>query len=78
MALRNFWIDCDIDGRKTSLSGGPRARNGGMEIDIRQRDSNESVKALSIRCGQDYSTGDLYTEVYDAEGILIYEFTTKR
>ena len=28
MAMRNFWIDVDIDGRKTLLSGGPRTKDG--------------------------------------------------
>ena len=28
--MRNFWIDVDIDGRKTRLSGGPKSKDGGF------------------------------------------------
>ena len=38
MALRNFWIDAKIDGRKTELEGGPQAKDGGLSVDILQRD----------------------------------------
>lgn len=37
MAVRNFWIDANIDGRLTELSGGPRDKTGGMDVTIKQR-----------------------------------------
>lgn len=50
MAVRNFWIDADIDGRKTMLSGGPRAKDGGMLVNIYQRDDGGIHRALRIEC----------------------------
>lgn len=46
--IRNFWIDVDIDGRKTRLSGGPRNKDGGFSMTIYQRNKGQSVKALEI------------------------------
>lgn len=48
MATRNFWISANIDGRKTPLTGGPRAKDGGFDLTIYQRDSGGIVMAASI------------------------------
>lgn len=37
MAVRNFWIDADIDGRATNLQGGAASKTGGMTVTIKQR-----------------------------------------
>jgi len=37
MAVRNWWIEADVDGRKTPLSGGPRSKDGGFQLTIYQR-----------------------------------------
>ena len=29
MAVRNFYVEADIDGRQTMLGGGPRNKDGG-------------------------------------------------
>lgn len=50
MAVRNFYIDADIDGRATMLSGGPRAKDGGMDIELYQRDDGKILRIASIRC----------------------------
>lgn len=50
MSVRNFWIDAEIDGRKTDLSGGPRSKDGGMRITIFQREEGAISKALVINC----------------------------
>lgn len=44
----NFWVDINIDGRKTRLSGGPKNKDGGFSMAIYQRDKGQSVKALEI------------------------------
>jgi len=38
MATRNFYINCQIDGRSTMLSGGPRRKDGGFDMSIMMRD----------------------------------------
>lgn len=48
--IRNFWIDCDIDGRETTLSGGPRAKYGEMSVSLRMRDNGGSKKVCNICC----------------------------
>ena len=48
--MRNFWIECEIDGKKTKLASGPRAKDGGMHIELFQRIGGESVKIVDIEC----------------------------
>jgi len=50
MVTRNFWVEANIDGRNTLLAGGPRAKDGGMTIDLFIRDDGEIAKALHIVC----------------------------
>ena len=49
MAARNFWIECDIDGRKTRLEGGPRRKDGGFELTIWQRSEGGRMKAFAVQ-----------------------------
>lgn len=49
MAMRNWWINAVIDGRKSDLYGGPQSKDGGFYLTIRQRDKGQSVSALIIR-----------------------------
>jgi len=51
MAVRNFWIEPTVDGRKTPIAFGPRAKDGGFELKIYQRAKGEAVGILTI-CGQ--------------------------
>lgn len=41
MAVRNFWVDLDVDGRKSRVGTGPRNREGGMRATIYQREDGE-------------------------------------
>ena len=36
--VRNFWLECEIDGRASNLSGGPVQRDGGFFLTIYMRD----------------------------------------
>ena len=38
MATRNFWLEANIDGRKTPMAGGPQAKDGGFDLTIYIRD----------------------------------------
>ena len=62
MAVRNFYMNADINGRKTALYGGPSARNGGMSIRITQRNQGGIDDAVSIQCFE--LDGELNTDVY--------------
>ena len=48
MAVRNFWIEAAIDGRKTRLRGGPVSKDGGFSLTIYQRSNGGIVRALVI------------------------------
>lgn len=48
--VRNFWIDAVIDGRRTKLQGGPRARDGTLYLRLFQRDEGEVRLALEVSC----------------------------
>lgn len=50
MAVRNFYIEADIDGRQTMLGGGPRAKDGGMDVTIYQRDEGGIKRVLTVTC----------------------------
>lgn len=76
MALRNFWVEADIDGRKTKLKGGPRNKTGGLHLKIRVRDSGTSVLGCKIICTE--HDGDLILMFYDKNGQLVYRSTTRR
>lgn len=72
MATRNFWVNARIDGRKTVLSGGPQSADGGMEIEVYQRDRGRIVSAVRIKCVE--CDGRLATEVYTWEPINSDEY----
>lgn len=48
MAVRNFWVEANIDGRKTKLAGGPRSKNGGFSLTVFQRSQGSITRALII------------------------------
>ena len=77
MAIRNFYLDAEIDGRKTDLHGGPQSKKGGMDIRIWQRKEGKPVPAFNIICME--KNGRLITRVIPAETEApILEFETRR
>ena len=48
MKLKNFYIDCEIDGWKSGLTGGPRAKDGGFSLTIYQRSNGKKIIALEV------------------------------
>ena len=75
--VRNFWIDGQVDGRQSDVSGGPRAKDGGIRVDIKQRDNGSVTDAVTIK-GYADSEGNLSLRVYDKDDNLIFENKTKR
>ena len=52
MAVRNYWIEAKIDGRKTLLTGGPEGKQGGFFMRIHMRAEggvNLMVTELELR-----------------------------
>lgn len=46
--VRNFWIEADIDGRSTTLEGGPRSRDGGISVTLYIRERGEVSDAVTV------------------------------
>ena len=63
--VRNFWLELDVDGCKTRVETGPRAKDGGFTLNILQRDNGSIVKAM-----------ELWGHVTD-DGRIILEATAK-
>ena len=76
MAVRNFYVEANIDGRETTLGGGPRNKEGEMTVHIYQRDEGAISEVLKVYC--DERDGMLITRVFDKDGNLLYTHTTKR
>ncbi len=77
MAVRNFWVDADVDGRQTMLGSGHRAKDGGMEVTIYQRDDGSISTALRIACRVNWR-GQLVTTARNADGEIVFEYVTER
>jgi hypothetical protein len=78
MTLRNFWITAKIDGQKTKIAGGPRAKDGGFELTILMRDDGEKIHGLTV---EGYASEDgrlrlVARESADADPVV--DFETKR
>ena len=79
--VRNFWVEVEIDGRKTKLCGGPRAKDGGMTIRLYQRDAGQIVRAFVISC--EVRNEELLTAVHKthpdsrADGVVSTYWTTR-
>lgn len=59
--VRNFWLEALIDGRRSRLVGGPRAKDGGMSLTLYQRSGGSVVTAVEICCR------------YTMDGLLVME-----
>ena len=77
LKMRNFYVDCDIDGRKTPVSGGPRSRDGEMNITVMQRNCGESFTAFTLR-SHVLDDGRLCTKVFDHKLQCVAEFISER
>lgn len=77
MAVRNFWIEADIDDRASTLAGGPRSRHGGMTVKIYQRDNGAgtSKPVIKLNCWEGEET--LHTRI-EVNGKTVTEYITKR
>ena len=72
MAVRNFWVEADIDGYNSTPAGGPRRKDGGMEVNVYQRKDGGIETAVRIISR---AIGDkLFTEVYSGgEQVCCFE-----
>lgn len=71
--VRNFWVAGDVDGRRSPLSGGPRARDGGLSLTLYQRMEGQVAASLRVYCYA-YRDGTLSLEV---EPVLPFRFARR-
>lgn len=76
MAVRNFYVEANIDGRTAPISGGPASKTGEMTVRLYQRSEGAITEALMIECEE--CNGMLTTKVYDKDHNLLFSHTTKR
>jgi hypothetical protein len=48
MAMRNFWIEGNVDGRRTQITGGPQGSGGGFSLVVYQRENNTSKVGVRV------------------------------
>lgn len=70
MAVRNFWINVSVDGKKNDIATGPRSKNGGMQINLFLRQNGQSKKAITILCTED--SGQLLIDVQNEKKQTVY------
>jgi len=46
--VRNFWIEAEVDGRKTPVKFGPRGEDGGFSLTIYIRNRGEIERVAEI------------------------------
>lgn len=49
MAVRNFWLVIEVDGKRTVTSCGPQAAGGGFVATVWQRDNGRPRKVAVVR-----------------------------
>lgn len=78
MAVRPFYIESDIEGRKTNLAGGPKSGQGDMTTSVYQRDEGSITEPYKIFCRHKFKDDVHYlvTEVW-YQGDKIHEHETK-
>ena len=67
MAMRNFWIEGQIDGRKSRITGGPQSSGGGFDLTVYQRDDGESK--VGARITGRVVNGELILDVDPGAGV---------
>lgn len=65
---RNFWIDADIDGRGSSVEGGPRNSQGGFQETVYMRGEGGTVETAVRITGEAFSDGELRLYVTPGAG----------
>lgn len=75
MAVRNFWATVNVDGYKTEMAGGPKSKEGGLTVEVKQRDEGAKVTAVKVRCFE--KNGELFSEV-SIGGEVVGTYSTRR
>lgn len=50
--VRNFWVEAEVDGRKTPIKFGPQGKGGGFSLTVFMRNQGEVERVADIMGGQ--------------------------
>jgi hypothetical protein len=75
--VRNFWLEGHVDGYSKYISMGPRSKDGGFSLRIKQRDAGSISEPIRIN-GFAKPDGTIALAIYNEEGVLIHEHITYR
>ena len=79
MAVRNFWLKANIDGRSTELTGGPQRKDGGFYLTVKQRDDGGIIEPIQVEGYATEEDGEIILNLKVwLEGKEVGHFTTKR
>ncbi len=59
--VRNFWLELEVDGKKSKVATGPVAKDGGFQLKVLQRDNGE-VTLVGYLHGTTNEDGSLLLE----------------
>jgi hypothetical protein len=76
-ALTAHRAEISVDGRDSVAAGGPRRKDGGLEIQLYQRLDGSIHRAYTLKCYVDRD-GKLRTEVFDENQSLVDKLVTER
>lgn len=62
--VRNWWLEAFVDGRAGTFAAGPKNKEGGFSLSIKQRDGGDIKTAVQI-VGVANAAGDLELTVYE-------------
>lgn len=69
--MRNFWLEGQIEGRKSMITGGPIKKEGTMWVDIKVKEKGKSVTALTIVCFPDTNLNLNNIQIFNGAGTLL-------
>lgn len=75
--VRNFWLELSVDGSKSNVETGPRAKDGGFDLTILMRDKGGIIRPMSIR-GYVDREGKLQLVAETKDGDHIIRVSTER
>lgn len=73
--VRNFWIDCEVDGRRSDVKTGPVGRGGGFVLEILQRNKGKVEDGVTVTGVAD---GDELILTVAVGGKCVFEHKTER
>ena len=79
MAVHNFWLEANIDGKESLITGGPKSKDGGLNLDLFIRTHKQSERILNIQ-GFAHTDGELvlYVNIYDDQNLVTYKLVRSR